>query len=125
MKKLFSKIVLSILAITFTVISCSIEEEVAEIHETSTIRNTETAARTPESDREALIAIFLLNPGNTLGWDFANPINTWQGVEVNANGRVIRLDLGFRNISVLPEAIGNLTELEYLRPRGNNLTALP
>src|SRR5690606_40367475 len=59
---------------------------------------------------EALVAIFLANPGNTLGWDLTAPISTWQGVEVNENGRVTRLDLGFRNISVLPETTGNLTE---------------
>src|SRR5690606_27785724 len=124
MKKIFSKTILSILAITFTLISCS-KEEVEEINETTAKKSTKTAARTPESDREALVAIFLANPGNTLGWDLTAPISTWQGVEVNENGRVTRLDLGFRNISVLPETTGNLTELEYLRPRGNNLTALP
>lgn len=126
MKKLFSKIVLPILAITFIILSCSKEDEVVEeINEAAVKKNTKTAARTPESYREALVAIFLANPGNTLGWDLTTPISTWQGVEVNENGRVTQLDLGFRNISVLPETTGSLTELVYLRPRGNNLAALP
>lgn len=123
MKKPFCKIVLLILSVTFAVLSCSKEE--VEINELTVKKNTQTAARTPESDREALVTIFLANPGNTLGWNLTTPISTWQGVAVNENGRVTQLDLGFRNISVLPEALGNLTELEYLRPRGNNLTALP
>jgi Leucine-rich repeat (LRR) protein len=57
----------------------------------------------------------------------ANGIDTIPVLSVagNSNGRVYSLNLGDRDIHVLPECLGELTELVYLDIVGNRLTSLP
>ncbi|WP_073058851.1 leucine-rich repeat domain-containing protein [Fodinibius roseus] len=59
---------------------------------------------------------------NNSGWGNGDPSNAWHGVEVNAEGRVVRLELFGNGLNGrLPESIGNLTELKYLNIKQNAL----
>jgi ELWxxDGT repeat protein len=79
-----------------------------------------------QQDYEALVALYQVTDGANwfgTGWDISrNGVSSgWQGVTV-ANGRVVRLDLSSANlVGRLPEALGNLTELAYLRLDHNRL----
>ncbi|PAU92599.1 hypothetical protein CK503_15885, partial [Aliifodinibius salipaludis] len=60
---------------------------------------------------------------NNSGWGSGDPSGSWHGVEVDANGRVVRLDLWKNGLQgQLPSTIGNLTKLTYLNVKGNKLT---
>ncbi len=77
-------------------------------------------------DRSALMALYEATSGagwyNNGGWGDGNPDNSWHGVEVNADGRVVRLDLQDNGLSgQLPASIGDLTALEYLNVKQNAL----
>lgn len=78
-----------------------------------------------EKDSLALVAFLNSNPDNTLEWNKATPIDTWEGVWVNSDGRVDSLNLGGKNLNVLPPEIGDLRELVQLQCHWNNLTELP
>src|SRR5690606_11198781 len=78
------------------------------------------------SQRDALLAIYNENPGNTLNWDLENEdISTWEWVTVDDDGNVIYLSIANSNISVLPAEIGYLTSLIKLELAYNQLTSLP
>ncbi|ANQ48426.1 T9SS type A sorting domain-containing protein [Flammeovirga sp. MY04] len=78
-----------------------------------------------ESDSLALIDIFNYNPNNRLGWNLNDNISTWIGVTTSGN-RVTRLDIPIRNIEVIPNSIGNLSELTFLSLRQNyTISAIP
>ena len=75
-------------------------------------------------DRQALIDLYEATGGsswhNSSGWGNGNPSDSWYGVEVNAEGRVVRLDLFKNNLTGrLPSSIGNLTDLQYLNVKNN------
>lgn len=80
-----------------------------------------------EVEREALTAIYEANPGNTLGWDLADPdVNNWDGVTTNADGNVVELDIGNTiNLPNIPAEIGNLINLERLYIDNMGVTSLP
>lgn len=83
----------------------------------------EVANMTP---REALLAIYNANPGNTLGWDVNDPdISNWQGITVDENGVVTKIDFYDKVITTLPPEIGQLVNLEELLLNFNELTTLP
>ncbi|MDZ7755193.1 hypothetical protein [Rhodohalobacter sp.] len=77
-----------------------------------------------EGDRQALVDLYNATAGdswgNNSGWLNGNPSNEWYGVEVDNEGRVIRLDLFKNNLrGELPESIGNLTELRFFSVKRN------
>ena len=82
-------------------------------------------------DRAALVALYEATGGkywtNRDNWLSDVPLKDWYGVEVNAEGRVISLDL-YRNglVGELPAELGNLAALERLELYRNGLTgAIP
>ncbi|PAU92838.1 hypothetical protein CK503_14210, partial [Aliifodinibius salipaludis] len=80
-----------------------------------------------EGDRHALMDLYNATGGdswaNNSGWGSGDPSGSWHGVEVDANGRVVRLDLWKNGLQgQLPSTIGNLTKLTYLNVKGNKLT---
>lgn len=79
-----------------------------------------------EKEREALIALYKATDGdnwtNNENWCSNKPLNQWSGVFVNNKGLVEKLSLRHRNIQgVIPESIGQLSELKYLDMYGNNI----
>ena len=84
-----------------------------------------SAQTSPETDREALVALF--NATNGESWDGsglwlgAAPIGQWSGVTTDENGRVIELGVGGLEGSIPPE-LGNLTSLQSLRLSENQLS---
>ncbi|WP_378185933.1 Ig-like domain-containing protein [Aquimarina sp. W85] len=80
-------------------------------------------------EREALIELYKANPENTLNsWDIENPtshISTWDGVTLDDNNNIIELELKRKNLTSIPESIGNLTKLSTLSLAQNQLTSMP
>ena len=75
-------------------------------------------------DRAALVDLYNSTNGdnwdNNSGWLNGDPSDSWYGVEVNSEGRVIRLDLRDNNLTgILNSTLGDLTELEYLNVKQN------
>ncbi len=69
-----------------------------------------------KSDRETLIDIYKALDGTTWGdacWCTDMPLESWTGVEVNSEGRVISLSI-HNPKGKIPGTIGNLTELKRL-----------
>lgn len=104
---------------------------------------------TNSSEREALEAFYYASGGPSwnITWNTSEPMNTWYGVTLNANGYVEKLVLPNNNLTgkvpanlgvlthlkhlalsnndlsgTIPEDIGNMTSLEYLYFDNNNLT---
>jgi len=78
-------------------------------------------------DLEALIAFYNATGGdnwtNNTNWLSSEPVSTWYGVTVNANNKVIVLDLFFNNlVGNLPAEIGQFSELETLFLPVNSLS---
>jgi Leucine-rich repeat (LRR) protein len=90
------------------------------------------------AERNALVAFFNATGGpswtnqteDNQVWDISNPdskICDWYGVTVNAQGKVIALNLSGNNLEgSIPEAIGSLIDLEVINLNSNALTgAIP
>ncbi len=74
-------------------------------------------------DSLALVALYNSTQGNTwrFRWNLNNPISTWRGVTVNAEGCVSRLKLsGYRLKGTLPPEFGNLLDIEYIKIDNNS-----
>ena len=92
----------------------------------------------PMSDRDILVALYEATDGpnwfNSENWRTDVPLGEWYGVETDASGRVVRLDLGGRwdtdarewiphGLSgAIPAELGNLTDLIYLQLQDNQLS---
>ncbi|CAM9352312.1 unnamed protein product [Ectocarpus sp. 12 AP-2014] len=83
-------------------------------------------------DRAALVALFRSTDGanwkTNTNWGTDAELATWAGVQVNHEGRVVKLILRDKNLNAgpIPETFGTLTELTHLSMRGNYLTgAIP
>ncbi|MCY3944281.1 MAG: Ig-like domain-containing protein [Gemmatimonadetes bacterium] len=85
----------------------------------------------PLPDRVALEALHGATGGsnwvNADNWLTEAPLDEWYGVDTDASGRVVRLDLGNNALSgVIPPELGDLDALEELVLWGNELTgAIP
>lgn len=80
----------------------------------------------PNPDYEALAAIYNANPDNILNWDLSDcDVCNWEGVFCDDFGRVTRLLLDSKNLTILPLEIGQLTSLTALVLRNNQLTNVP
>ncbi|REL23938.1 T9SS C-terminal target domain-containing protein [Rhodohalobacter sp. SW132] len=84
-------------------------------------------ANSVQGDRQALVDLYNATGGgnwdNNSGWLKGNPSNSWYGIQVDGNGRVVRLDLFSNNLNGnLPGSIGNLSRLTYLNTKQNRLS---
>ena len=73
----------------------------------------------PLSDRDALVALYDAAGGaawnDTRNWLSDAPLEAWQGIELDEQGRVSRIDLGLNNlVGSLPAELGSLTSLRGL-----------
>jgi len=78
-----------------------------------------------ERDSLALVDLYNATDGLswTTTWDLNQPIDTWFGVTLNAEGCVTRLVLDDNNlVGAIPTALGDLHQLNKLILSGNNLT---
>ncbi len=84
------------------------------------------ATSVADSDRAVLVTLY--NAVDAPGWVFENwlsdgPLNDWEGVTTNANGRVTELDLGvFLLDGEIPSELGRLSSLEVLNLWGNGFS---
>lgn len=81
----------------------------------------------PLRDREVLAALHEAADGsnwmNSDNWLTDAPLDEWYGVDTDANGRVVHLDLGINALSgVIPPELGDLEALEGLVLWGNELS---
>ena len=81
----------------------------------------------PLTDRDALVVLYGTTGGpgwtNRNGWLTEAPLRRWSGVEVDAQGRVVGLDLGYNGLSgPIPAEVGGLSNLERLNLGGNDLS---
>ena len=81
---------------------------------------TPLANTSPETDREALVALYNATDGpnwaNNENWLSGAPIGEWYGVRTDDNGRVTWLFLYENRLSgEIPAELGNLANLENLR----------
>ena len=86
-----------------------------------------TVADTPEADRLMLEAFYDVAGGpnwrHRTNWKTSAALGEWYGVETDADGRVVRLNLDSNNvIGPIPADLGNLTRLERLDLEGNGLS---
>ncbi len=80
-----------------------------------------------DRERDSLALVALYNSTNganwTNTWNLAQPIDTWYGVSVNAEGCVLRLTLDENNLAgQLPPEIGDLSRMERLILNNNPLS---
>ena len=85
------------------------------------------AQTSPETDREALIAIYNATDGdnwaNNDSWLSDAPIGEWEGVTTDDNGRVTELSLLQNQLSgKIPPELGKLANLTALFLHGNQLS---
>lgn len=81
----------------------------------------------PISDREILEILWDATDGpnwiDSEDWLTDRPLGTWWGVDVNDEGRVVRLTLGNNNLrGRIPAELGGLTRLTHLEMYSNRLT---
>ena len=78
----------------------------------------------------ALLALYGSTGGgswrDSTNWRSAGPLGTWYGVVVDAEGRVVELDLGGNGLrGAVPNSIADLQKLKRLYLDNNRLTAVP
>ena len=105
---------------------CSFQESREWLESIPVVEGTgETCA--PLSDRDILVALYNATDGPNWqindNWLTDAPLGEWYGVRVNAEGRVVRLDLRFNALTgAIPPELGNLATLEWLVLPHNALT---
>lgn len=74
------------------------------------------------TDSLALIAIYNGFNGS-VQWDLTQPINTWKGIGLNADGCVDWINIQEKNITgILAPEIGNLSEITYINFHENKIS---
>ncbi|MDE0355939.1 MAG: Ig-like domain-containing protein, partial [Deltaproteobacteria bacterium] len=78
-------------------------------------------------DREVLVALYEATDGpnwrDNTNWLTDKPLGEWYGVDTNASGRVVGLDLRDNRLAgEIPPELGDLSNLENLNLRRNSLT---
>ena len=86
----------------------------------------QTTVTVPD-DRDVLVEIYEALGGDdwtdNTNWLSTEPLDQWYGVSADHVGRVIELTLERNNLTgPIPEALGQLNNLEHLNLRNNNLT---
>lgn len=81
-------------------------------------------------DRAALEAFYRATGGpdweNNENWLTDAPLGTWYGVGVDGDGRVVVVDMHDNNLAGrIPAEIGDLTRLEVLGVKDNEITSIP
>ena len=81
----------------------------------------------PPTDKDALIALYCATDGDNWtssnNWLTNEPLDEWEGVDVDANGRVSSLTLDSNGLSgSIPAELENLTNLQQLRISQNQLS---
>ena len=116
------KKILVYISILYLVVSCNSDEVLIQNENIEIELNTKEA----NIQKKALEAIYYANPNNTLDWDMSEEnIANWSGVSTNSTGEVIHLNLGNKNLDVLPPEIAYLSTISTLYLNGNNLNYLP
>lgn len=86
---------------------------------------TKTYEVTVVNEKDALVAIYEANPGNSLGWDLDDPdLNNWDGVTLN-NGTVVDLLIHNSLLSTIPPEIGYFRNLVDLGMHMNEYSSIP
>lgn len=75
-------------------------------------------------ERDALLALYRSTDGDNwrrkTNWGTDAPLSDWYGVKVNAEGRVVRLDLSFNNLkgifTIFTQFVEPAAGLQYARP---------
>ena len=82
------------------------------------------ASGSVETDREALVALYNATDGRGLAtWLSDAPLSEWDGVKTDDDGRVIKLDLNYKDLSgEIPPELGSLSTLRELYLRSNYLS---
>ncbi len=88
---------------------------------------TAESATSPESDREALVALYNATGGpnwtKNANWLSDAPLDQWHGVRIARTGRVTLVWLEANGLSgEIPPEAGNLSKLEILNLANNNLS---
>ncbi|CAN0240827.1 unnamed protein product, partial [Ectocarpus sp. 4 AP-2014] len=84
-----------------------------------------------QTDREALVALYNATGGaewkKNRNWNTSAALSQWHGVEMNFEGRVVKLTLRSNNLrGPIPEELGKLTALQQLYLSRNKLSgAIP
>ncbi len=99
---------------------------VAETEQAIELQITPTDPTTPETDREALMALYNATDGpswtDNTNWLSDAPIGEWFGVTTDEYGRVVELILNDNMLSgPIPAEVGNLTHLVILNLGDNQL----
>ena len=101
---------------------------------TATVAPRPTATTAPpadsgsaETDREALVALYNATGGEnwsiSANWLSDAPLDEWEGVRTNDDGRVTELDLFSNGLSgEIPAELGSLSNLTHLYLRQNDLS---
>jgi len=80
----------------------------------------------PQSEKDALVALYNATDGpnwnNNTNWNTAEPVATWDRVDIE-DGHIVRLPLNYNNLTgYLPNDLQNLVSLKYLGIFGNNIS---
>lgn len=78
-----------------------------------------------EGDSLALVALYNSTDGANWAssWDLGQPMNTWSGISLNPENRVISIDLAGNNlVGSIPSEIGQLSEITYLNLGSNDFS---